>query len=51
MIRAAGRAAAADGEDDEGGGTGPSGGSEKYSGVKVKVRFAGAGEAVRCVCG
>ncbi|PNW77651.1 hypothetical protein CHLRE_10g445650v5 [Chlamydomonas reinhardtii] len=46
MIRAAGRAAAADGEDDEGGGTGPSGGSEKYSGVKVKVRFAGAGEAV-----
>ncbi|KAG2428819.1 hypothetical protein HXX76_011519 [Chlamydomonas incerta] len=45
MIRAAGRAAAAEGEDDEGGGMGPSG-SEKYSGVKVKVRFAGAGEAV-----
>ncbi|KAG2449553.1 hypothetical protein HYH02_005087 [Chlamydomonas schloesseri] len=50
MIRAAGRAvAAAEGEEDEGGGLGPSsggGGTEKYSGVKVKVRFAGAGEAV-----
>ncbi|KAG2481917.1 hypothetical protein HYH03_019126 [Edaphochlamys debaryana] len=45
MIRAAGRnamGAGAEGEEEEEGG----GGGDKYSGVKVKVRFAGAGEAV-----
>ncbi|GLC40305.1 hypothetical protein PLESTB_001807200 [Pleodorina starrii] len=49
MIRAAGRGVAADGDDEEEGGVGAAGGSsgtDKYSGVKVRVRFAGAGEAV-----
>ncbi|EFJ46202.1 structural maintenance of chromosomes protein 3 [Volvox carteri f. nagariensis] len=46
MIRAAGRGAAGDGDEEDGGGTGATTTTEKYSGVKVKVRFAGTGEAV-----
>ncbi len=45
MIRAVGRGAPADG-DEEDGGEGNNTSTEKYSGVKVKVRFTGAGEAV-----
>lgn len=60
MIRAAaGRQADDEDEDARAAAAGPgSGSSEKYSGVKVRVKFAGAGEAVSvchpckaCCCG